>query len=69
MWQCSDSELLQRTNTPQILRVVELEKNDDVKRPYIKQLMTKKLSFPHPHRVPKISTTTIFSAQRPSTNN
>jgi large subunit ribosomal protein L18Ae len=51
----------------QILRVVELEKTDDVKRPYIKQLLTKNLSFPLPHRVPKISTKKLFSAKRPST--
>jgi large subunit ribosomal protein L18Ae len=51
----------------QILKVVELEKNEDVKRPYMRQLMTKDLSFPLPHRVPKISTKKIFSAKRPST--
>ncbi|KUI70943.1 60S ribosomal protein L20-B [Cytospora mali] len=50
-----------------ILRVVELEKADDVKRPYIKQLLTKNLTFPLPHRVPKAATTKIFSAKRPST--
>lgn len=53
--------------TAQILRVIELEKTDDVKRPYIKQLLTKDLSFPLPHRVPKIPTSKIFSAKRPST--
>ncbi|KAJ4394041.1 60S ribosomal protein L20B [Gnomoniopsis smithogilvyi] len=50
-----------------ILRVVELEKADDVKRPYIKQLLTKNLSFPLPHRIPKISNKKVFSATRPST--
>lgn len=50
-----------------ILRVVEIEKSEDVKRPYIKQLITKNLSFPLPHRVPKISTKKIFSATRPAT--
>ncbi|KAJ9131990.1 60S ribosomal protein L20 [Pleurostoma richardsiae] len=50
-----------------ILRVVELEKTDDVKRPYIRQLLTKDLKFPLPHRVPKISTKKVFSAKRPST--
>jgi len=44
-----------------------LEKADEVKRPYIKQLITKNLSFPLPHRVPKTSTKKIFSAKRPST--
>jgi len=52
-----------------ILRVVELEKTEDVKRPYIKQLLTKNLSFPLPHRVPKISTKKIFLANRPTTFN
>ncbi len=51
----------------QILRVVEIEKTEDIKRPYIKQLVTKKLSFPLPHRIPRISTKKIFSATRPST--
>ncbi|KAF3762272.1 hypothetical protein M406DRAFT_347427 [Cryphonectria parasitica EP155] len=50
-----------------ILRVVELEKSDDVKRPYIKQLLSKNLTFPLPHRVPKISNKKVFSATRPST--
>ncbi|KAF4422899.1 60S ribosomal protein L20-B [Colletotrichum fructicola] len=50
-----------------ILKVVELEKADDVKRPYIKQLLTKGLTFPLPHRVPKIPNQKIFSAKRPTT--
>ncbi|KAL2155087.1 hypothetical protein VTH82DRAFT_3763 [Thermothelomyces myriococcoides] len=50
-----------------ILRVVELEKTEDIKRPYIKQLVTKNLSFPLPHRVPKINKKKLFSAKRPST--
>ncbi|KYK55897.1 putative 60S large subunit ribosomal protein [Drechmeria coniospora] len=50
-----------------ILRVIELEKTDDIKRPYIKQLVTKNLTFPLPHRVTKTATTKLFSAQRPST--
>ncbi|KAK7914797.1 60S ribosomal protein L20 [Apiospora marii] len=50
-----------------ILRVVELEKTEDIKRPYIRQLTTKGLSFPLPHRIPRISTKKIFSATRPST--
>ena len=51
----------------QILRVVEIEKTEDVKRPYIKQLVQKGLSFPLPHRVAKQSTKKVFSAKRPST--
>ncbi|EHK96283.1 putative 60S ribosomal protein L20-B [Glarea lozoyensis 74030] len=50
-----------------ILKVVELEKNDDVKRPYIKQLLTKNLKFPLPHRVSKAAGTKIFVGKRPST--
>ncbi|KAL9595575.1 MAG: hypothetical protein Q9219_006371 [cf. Caloplaca sp. 3 TL-2023] len=33
-----------------ILKVVEVEKTADIKRPYIKQLLTKNLKFPLPHR-------------------
>lgn len=51
----------------QILRVVELEKTEDIRRNYIKQLVQKNLSFPLPHRVPKINKKKIFSATRPST--
>ncbi|PHH55261.1 60S ribosomal protein L20-A [Ceratocystis fimbriata CBS 114723] len=50
-----------------ILRVVEIEKTEDVKRPYIKQLMSKGLSFPLPHRTAKTTGKKIFSAKRPST--
>ncbi|CAN8101321.1 unnamed protein product [Discula destructiva] len=56
-----------RFRSVHILRVVELEKADDVKRPYIKQLLTKDIAFPLPHRVPKISKKKVFSATRPST--
>ena len=49
----------------QILRVVEIEKGDDVRRPYIKQLLTPKLKFPLPHRVGKSRST--FVAHRPAT--
>lgn len=49
----------------QILRVVEIEKTADIRRPYIKQLLEPKLRFPLPHRVTKRSA--IFSATRPTT--
>ncbi|SRR6266702_230004 len=49
----------------QILRVVEIEKTEDVRRPYIKQLLEPNLRFPLPHRVGKARST--FVAQRPST--
>ncbi|OAX40558.1 60S ribosomal protein L18A [Rhizopogon vinicolor AM-OR11-026] len=48
-----------------ILRVVEIAKADDVRRPYIKQLLTPNLKFPLPHRVGKTAAT--FVAHRPST--
>ncbi|TQS36667.1 hypothetical protein Golomagni_02875 [Golovinomyces magnicellulatus] len=50
-----------------ILKVVELEKTDDVKRPYIKQLLAKNLKFPLPHRVSKTAGKKIFTEKRPST--
>ncbi|KAI4155705.1 MAG: hypothetical protein LQ340_000820 [Diploschistes diacapsis] len=50
-----------------ILKVVELEKTEDVKRPYMKQLLQKNLKFPLPHRVPKASGKKLFSPYRPST--
>ncbi|KAI9704047.1 MAG: 60S ribosomal protein L20 [Bogoriella megaspora] len=50
-----------------ILKVVEIEKTEDVKRPYIKQLLTKNLKFPLPHRVAKKTTKKIFAPTRPAT--
>ena len=52
-----------------ILKVVELEKTSDVKRPYIKQLLDSKLRFPLPSRLPKSAGAgkKIFAAHRPST--
>jgi len=50
-----------------VLRVVELEKTADVKRPYLKQLITKGLKFPLPHRVQRTNTKKVFAAKRPST--
>ena len=49
----------------QILRVVEIEKTEDIRRPYIKQLLEPNLRFPLPHRVGKARST--FAARRPST--
>jgi large subunit ribosomal protein L18Ae len=49
-----------------ILKVVELEKSDQVRRPYIKQLISKDLKFPLPHRLPKGSKK-LFSVKRPAT--
>ncbi|KAL9104160.1 MAG: hypothetical protein Q9163_000859 [Psora crenata] len=50
-----------------ILRVVELEKTDDIKRPYITQLVKKGLKFPLPHRIPRKANKKIFAANRPTT--
>jgi len=54
-----------RFRSIQILRVQEIEKTADIRRPYIKQLLTPKLRFPLPHRVSKSRST--FVASRPST--
>ncbi|KAF2668827.1 60S ribosomal protein L18ae [Microthyrium microscopicum] len=56
-----------RFRSVQVLKVVEIEKTDDVKRPYMKQLLTKDLQFPLPHRTPKAVGKKIFSAKRPAT--
>jgi large subunit ribosomal protein L18Ae len=48
-----------------ILRVVEIEKAADVRRPYIKQLLEPNVRFPLPHRVVKSRST--FVAKRPVT--
>jgi len=51
----------------QILKVVEITNNEDIRRPYIKQLITKDLKFPLPHRIAKSANKKIFAAHRPST--
>lgn len=48
-----------------VIRVVEIEKTEDVRRPYIKQLLVPNLKFPLPHRITKARST--FVASRPST--
>ncbi|RMZ87083.1 hypothetical protein DV736_g5693, partial [Chaetothyriales sp. CBS 134916] len=48
-----------------ILKVVELQNPDQVKRPYIKQLISKDLKFPLPHRA--VKSKKLYSAKRPST--
>ncbi|KAI4783858.1 ribosomal protein L18ae [Aureobasidium sp. EXF-8845] len=50
-----------------IIKVVEVEKAEDIRRPYIKQLLTKNLKFPLPHRVPKTVGKKVFAAHRPAT--
>ncbi|CAO2657818.1 Nn.00g070780.m01.CDS01 [Neocucurbitaria sp. VM-36] len=56
-----------RFRSVQILKVVEIEKADDVRRPYIKQLLVKNLQFPLPHRINKKAGKKIFASKRPST--
>lgn len=48
-----------------ILKVSEIEKTADLRRPYIKQLIAPKLRFPLPHRRPTAAGT--FAARRPGT--
>ncbi|KAI6118123.1 hypothetical protein F5141DRAFT_964237, partial [Pisolithus sp. B1] len=47
------------------IHIGELKKADDVRRPYIKQLLEPKLRFPLLHRVAK--STSTFVSRRPST--
>jgi large subunit ribosomal protein L18Ae len=51
----------------QILKVVEIENNDSIRRPYIKQLLQKDLKFPLPHRAGGKVGKKIFAHSRPST--
>jgi len=50
-----------------VLKIDEIEKSESIRRPYIKQLITKDLKFPLPHRVPKAVSKKIFAARRPAT--
>jgi large subunit ribosomal protein L18Ae len=49
------------------LKIAEIEKTADIRRPYIKQLLTKNLKFPLPHRSSKVTGKKIFLPQRPTT--
>ncbi|TIA69592.1 hypothetical protein E3P92_03538 [Wallemia ichthyophaga] len=55
-----------RFRSVQILRVAEIEKTEDIRRPYIRQLLTKNLKFPLPHNRNK-NYRSSFQAKRPST--
>jgi len=55
-----------RFRSVHILKVVEVEKQEDIRRPY-KQLLTKGLKFPLPHRVPPKKGRKVFAATRPNT--
>lgn len=54
-----------RFRSVHIMRVAEVEKTEDIKRPAIKQLLSKNLKFPLPHRV--VKSKSLFLANRPST--
>jgi large subunit ribosomal protein L18Ae len=54
-----------RFRSVQILRVAEIEKTADIRRPYMKQLLEPNLKFPLPHRLTKSKA--WFAANRPST--
>jgi large subunit ribosomal protein L18Ae len=57
-----------RFRSVQIIRVAEV-KDADVRRQYIKQILTPKLAFPLPHRLqtPPKANRALFVAKRPST--
>ncbi|KAI8994883.1 60S ribosomal protein L18ae [Pilobolus umbonatus] len=57
-----------RFRSVQIIRVAEV-KDADVRRQYIKQLLSKDLTFPLPHRINKIAKEhrALYIAKRPST--
>lgn len=48
-----------------ILKVSEIEKTADLRRPYIKQLTANKLRFPLPHR--RTTSAGLYAARRPGT--
>ena len=52
-----------RFRNVQILRVAEIEKKEDVRRAYIKQLLEPGLKFPLPHR--RTTSKNWFAASRP----
>ncbi|EAS33907.3 60S ribosomal protein L20 [Coccidioides immitis RS] len=56
-----------RFSSIHIIKVVEIDNKELVRRPYIKQLLTKDLKFPLPHRVSKPQGKRVFAASRPST--
>jgi large subunit ribosomal protein L18Ae len=52
--------------TPQVLKVVEITDADSIRRPYIKQLLSKNVKFPLPHRSANPGKK-LFAYSRPST--
>jgi hypothetical protein len=57
-----------RFRSVQIIRVAEV-KDADIRRQYIKQLLTPKLAFPLPHRLANVDKKhrALFVAKRPTT--
>ncbi|CAA93227.1 60S ribosomal protein L20-A [Schizosaccharomyces pombe] len=59
-----------RFRSIRILKVVEVEKKEDVRRNYVKQLLNPHLKFPLPHRrtgVVGLAGKKVFAPHRPST--
>ncbi|RMJ22649.1 60s ribosomal protein l20 [Aspergillus sp. HF37] len=50
-----------------IIKVIEIERTDTIRRPYIKQLLSKDMKFPLPHRAVKPAGKKLFAYSRPST--
>ncbi|ORX33968.1 putative 60s ribosomal protein l20 [Kockovaella imperatae] len=65
MYQNMAAQHRARFRNVQILRVAEIAKKDDVRRPYIKQLLDPKLKFPLPHR--RTKSKAWYAANRPAT--
>ena len=63
MYQNMAAQHRARFRNVQILRVAEIAKKDDVRRPYIKQLLEPNLKFPLPHR--KTTSKAWYAANRP----
>lgn len=54
-----------RFRSVNIIRVAEVDKTEDIRRPYIKQLLQPGLKFPLPHR--RTTSKGWFAASRPAT--
>ena len=63
MYQNMAAQHRARFRNVQILRVAEIATKDDVRRPYIKQLLDPKLKFPLPHR--RTKSKAWYAANRP----
>ncbi|KAK3049251.1 60S ribosomal protein L20B [Extremus antarcticus] len=67
MYQDMASRHRARFRTIHILKVIEVEKDADIRRPYIRQLISKDLKFPLPARSPPKTNKHVFAAKRPAT--